>query len=71
MVLRDIPKLMDEATSNLDYITEKTIENTINKFSKNMTTIIIAHRLSTIKDCDKIFVFKDGQCRFVNDVLQN
>ena len=36
-------------------------ENTINKFSKNMTTIIIAHRLSTIKDCDKIFVFKDGQ----------
>lgn len=53
--------IMDEATSNLDYITEKTIENTINKFLKNMTTIIIAHRLSTIKDCDKIFVFKDGQ----------
>lgn len=53
--------IMDEATSNLDYITEKTIENTINKFSANMTTIIIAHRLSTIKDCDKIFVFKDGQ----------
>ena len=53
--------IMDEATSNLDYITEKTIENTINKFSKNMTTIIIAHRLSTIKNCDKIFVFKDGQ----------
>ncbi len=53
--------IMDEATSNLDYITEKTIENTINKFSRNMTTIIIAHRLSTIKDCDKIFVFKDGQ----------
>lgn len=53
--------IMDEATSNLDYITEKTIENMINKFSKNMTTIIIAHRLSTIKDCDKIFVFKDGQ----------
>lgn len=53
--------IMDEATSNLDYITEKTIENTINKFSKNMTTIIIAHRLSTVKDCDKILVFKDGQ----------
>lgn len=53
--------IMDEATSNLDYITEKTIENTINKFSKNMTTIIIAHRLSTVKDCNKILVFKDGQ----------
>lgn len=53
--------IMDEATSNLDYITEKTIENTINEFSANMTTIIIAHRLSAIKDCNKIFVFRDGQ----------
>lgn len=53
--------IMDEATSNLDYITEKTIENMINKFSKNMTTIIIAHRLSTIKDCDNIFLFRNGQ----------
>lgn len=53
--------IMDEATSNLDCITEKTIENTINKFSENMTTIIIAHRLSTIKDCDKIFVFRNGE----------
>lgn len=53
--------IMDEATSNLDYITEKAIENTVNKFSKNMTTIIIAHRLSTIKDCDKIFVFNNGK----------
>lgn len=53
--------IMDEATSNLDYITEKTIENTINEFSANITTIIIAHRLSAIKDCNKIFVFRDGQ----------
>ena len=42
-------------------ITEKSIENTINKFSNNMTTIIIAHRLSTIKDCDNIFLFRNGQ----------
>lgn len=53
--------IMDEATSNLDYITERSIEKTINNFSKNMTTIIIAHRLSTIKDCDKIFVFRNAQ----------
>jgi len=53
--------IMDEATSNLDYVTERSIEKTINNFSKNMTTIIIAHRLSTIKDCDKIFVFRNGQ----------
>ena len=53
--------IMDEATSNLDYITERSIEKTINNFSKNMTTIIIAHRLSTIKDCDKIFVLRNAQ----------
>ena len=53
--------IMDEATSSLDYITEKSIEKTINTFSGNMTTIIIAHRLSTIKDCDKIFVFRNGE----------
>ena len=52
---------MDEATSNLDYVTERSIEKTINNFSKNMTTIIIAHRLSTIKDCDKILVLRNGQ----------
>ena len=53
--------IMDEATSNLDYVTERSIEKTINNFSKNMTTIIIAHRLSTIKDCDKILVLRNGQ----------
>lgn len=52
---------MDETTSNLDYITERSIEKTIKRFSKDMTTIIIAHRLSTIKDCDKIFVFNSGK----------
>lgn len=53
--------IMDESTSNLDYVTERSIEKTINNFSKNMTTIIIAHRLSTIKDCDKILVLRNGQ----------
>lgn len=53
--------IMDETTSNLDYITERSIEKTIKRFSKDMTTIIIAHRLSTIKDCDKIFVFNSGK----------
>ncbi len=53
--------ILDEATSNLDSITEAAIENTINTFSKGMTTIIIAHRLSTIKRCDKIFVMDKGE----------
>ena len=48
--------IMDEATSNLDSITEKAIERTINEHTKGITTFIIAHRLSTIMRCDKIFV---------------
>lgn len=53
--------IMDEATSNLDSITEKAIEKTINSLSRSITTIIIAHRLSTIMRCDKIFVMEKGK----------
>lgn len=52
--------IMDEATSNLDSITEKAIERTINDLPDSITTIIIAHRLSTIMRCDRIYVMKDG-----------
>lgn len=53
--------ILDEATSNLDSITERAIESTIEEYSKEMTTIIIAHRLSTIKRCDMIFVMEKGK----------
>lgn len=53
--------IMDEATSNLDSITEKAIEKTINELSSSITTIIIAHRLSTVMRCDKIFVMENGR----------
>ena len=53
--------ILDEATSNLDSITERALDKTINEFSKEMTTIFIAHRLSTIKDCDRIFVMDKGK----------
>lgn len=52
--------IMDEATSNLDSATEKSIENLITQNCKNKTMIIIAHRLSTIKSCDKIYVIDKG-----------
>lgn len=41
--------ILDEATSNLDAITERALDKTISEFSKDVTTIFIAHRLSTIK----------------------
>lgn len=53
--------IMDEATSNLDTITEQSIKNTILNLEGEMTCIIIAHRLSTIKQCDKIIVLNEGK----------
>jgi ATP-binding cassette subfamily B protein len=53
--------IMDEATSNLDSITEKAIERTINEHTKGITTLIIAHRLSTIMRCDRIYVMDKGE----------
>ena len=53
--------ILDEATSNLDSITERALDKTIHEFAKDMTTIFIAHRLSTIKNCDRIFVMEQGK----------
>lgn len=53
--------ILDEATSNLDSITERAIEKTIEEYSIGMATIIIAHRLSTIKRCDRIYVMEKGK----------
>lgn len=53
--------ILDESTSNQDSITEGAIENTIEEYSKGMTTIIIAHRLSTIRRCDRIYVMEKGK----------
>lgn len=52
--------ILDEATSNLDSLSETSIMKTINSIGKQMTTVIVAHRLSTIRNCDRIFVLKDG-----------
>ncbi|MBQ0037084.1 MAG: peptidase domain-containing ABC transporter [Clostridiales bacterium] len=53
--------ILDEATSNLDAVTEKAIQETLDSYSEGMTTIIIAHRLSTIRRCDRIFVMEKGR----------
>ncbi|MCO1601654.1 ABC transporter ATP-binding protein [Desulfosporosinus nitroreducens] len=51
--------ILDEATSALDNESERYIQNSLEKLSKNRTTIVIAHRLSTIKNSDEIVVVTD------------
>ena len=57
------PKMIifDEATSALDTKTEKEIQKNIEELKGKRTIILIAHRLSTVKNCDEIFVLKDGR----------
>lgn len=52
--------ILDEATSNLDTVTETTIKNLLNSY-KDISIIIIAHRLSTIKECNRIYVLNEGE----------
>lgn len=52
--------LLDEATSALDNDTEKKIKDSLEKLSKNSTTLVVAHRLSTIKDADRVVVLGNG-----------
>jgi len=61
-MLKNAPILiLDEATSSLDSITEKYIQDALNLIMQNKTTIVIAHRLSTLSKMDRILVFDNGE----------
>ncbi len=53
--------ILDEATANIDTKTEELIQHSIDKISKEKTSIFIAHRLSTIVNVDKIIVLSNGE----------
>ena len=53
--------ILDEATANIDVITEQKILALINQEFENATVITIAHRLNTIIKSDKIAVMSNGQ----------
>lgn len=53
--------ILDEATANIDPFYEELISSAIMKVMKKRTCLIIAHRLDTLKECDRIFVFNQGE----------
>ena len=61
-VLRD-PELLilDEATANIDTVTEQQLEQILDKLPSSTIKVIIAHRLNTIANADEIFFINSGE----------
>lgn len=60
-VLKNAPILvLDEATSSLDTVSEKLIQDALDELMKGKTVIVIAHRLSTVRKMDRIIVLENG-----------
>jgi ATP-binding cassette, subfamily B, bacterial len=53
--------ILDEATANIDTITEKLLEEILEKLPRSTTKVIIAHRLNTIENADEIFFVNSGE----------
>ncbi len=61
-ILKNAPILiLDEATSSLDSVTERYIQDSLAKLMQNKTTIVVAHRLSTLSLMNRILVFEHGR----------
>ncbi|MBE5318557.1 ABC transporter ATP-binding protein [Pedobacter sp. MR2016-19] len=64
--------ILDEATANIDTITEQLLGSILNKLSKGTTLVIIAHRLNTIENADEIYFVNEGEVQkagTLNDAL--
>ena len=60
-ILKDAPVLvLDEATAAVDNDTEAAIQRSLDRITRDRTTLVIAHRLSTVRHADRIVVIEDG-----------
>jgi len=53
--------ILDEATSALDEKSQEIVQQALDRAMEGRTSIVIAHRLSTIRNCQVLFVLKDGK----------
>ena len=53
--------ILDEATANIDTVTEQLLESILQKLPETSTKVIIAHRLNTIESADEIFFVNSGE----------
>jgi ATP-binding cassette, subfamily B, bacterial MsbA len=53
--------ILDEATSSLDSVSEKLVQEALERLMKGRTTLVIAHRLTTIEQADQIIVLNEGE----------
>ncbi len=53
--------ILDEATSALDTVTEKLVQESLDRLMEGRTVIAIAHRLSTVEDADQVIVLEEGR----------
>jgi ATP-binding cassette subfamily B protein len=59
--------IMDEATANIDTVTEQILTDIISKLPKETTKVIIAHRLNTIREADEILFVNGGKAERATD----
>jgi len=62
-ILADRPRILvlDEATANLDYATEREVKDALSKLQNRPTMLVIAHRYSMIRDADYVIVLDEGR----------
>ncbi len=64
MALQDAPfVILDEATANLDAITEQTVMDSVREYARDRTLMVITHRLRNMERFDRIIVLDKGIAR--------
>lgn len=62
--------ILDEATANIDTVTEQLLEEVLSKLPEETTKVIIAHRLNTIESADEIFFVNNGEITLAGSMEQ-